>query len=143
MRIDKAGMASPSGGSTKARRLQPGFAVPPEDDGVAVSVAPEQLQAASEAAPASLVSLSGMEQMAQVDLALDQKAAGQASALLQAMGGLQVAVLGGASHEARQRVQDLARALPGATDPGLEAVLRGIAQRAAVELAKPFNPDSK
>jgi len=137
MRIDKAGMAAPQRGSTRARRLQPGFALPP-DEGVCTAASPEPAQAASEAAPASLLSLSTPPPA--TDQAANHAAAGHASAMLRSMGGLQLALLHGTAGEALQSLSALAGSLPSVPDPGLEAVLQEIAQRAAVELAKPVKP---
>ena len=36
----------------------------------------------------------------------------------------------------RRTLAELARALPQATDPGLDSILQAIAQRAAIELAR-------
>ncbi len=66
----------------------------------------------------------------------DKAAARQGRALLGALAGLQLAVLGKGGVEAHQTLADLARALPQAADPGLADVLRAIAQRAAIELAR-------
>ena len=70
----------------------------------------------------------------------DAAAAGQGRALLGALAGLQLAALGGGQGEggaaARQRLADLAQALPQAGDKRLDDVLRAIAQRAAIELAR-------
>jgi hypothetical protein len=77
------------------------------------------------------------------DPAENQKAAEHASALLQAMSGLQRAMLAPVQDDARQSLLELAGAMPGAPDPGLDKVLQEIAQRAAVELAKPFRQETK
>ena len=66
----------------------------------------------------------------------DRAAAGQGRALLGALAGLQLAGLGKGGVQARQTLADLARALPQAADPRLDEVLRAIAQRAAIELAR-------
>ena len=70
------------------------------------------------------------------DAKVDQVAAGQCRALLGALAGLQLAALGGGGVQAQQTLADLARALPRPADPGLDDVLRAIAQRAAIELAR-------
>ena len=66
----------------------------------------------------------------------DETAAGQGRALLGALAGLQLAALGDGGVQARRTLADLARALPQAADPRLDEVLRAIAQRAAIELAR-------
>ncbi len=70
------------------------------------------------------------------DALADNAAAGQGRALLGALAGLQMAALGKGGVQARQTLADLARALPQAADPRLDEVLRAIAQRAAIELAR-------
>jgi hypothetical protein len=49
---------------------------------------------------------------------------------------LQLGLLGGDGGEALPRLADLVRTLPPAADPRLEAVLRAVALRARVELAR-------
>ncbi len=66
----------------------------------------------------------------------DRAAARQGRALLGALAGLQLAALGKGGVQARETLADLARALPQAADPKLDEVLRAIAQRAAIELAR-------
>ena len=57
-------------------------------------------------------------------------------ALLRALAGLQLASLGTGEACARDALAALAQDLPSAGDPRLDAVLKAIAQRAAVELAR-------
>jgi hypothetical protein len=69
----------------------------------------------------------------------DHVAAGHGGAVLKAIAGLQVALLGGgveADTEARRRLEALLQDLPSAENPALDEVLQAIGQRAAVELAR-------
>jgi hypothetical protein len=66
----------------------------------------------------------------------DRDAARRGAALLDAVTGLQQALIGGDPLAARDRLAALARQNLGAADPGLHLVLQAVAQRAAVELAR-------
>ena len=66
----------------------------------------------------------------------DGAAEGHGQALLRALAGLQLASLGTGEACARDALAALAQDLPSAGDPRLDAVLKAIAQRAAVELAR-------
>ena len=66
----------------------------------------------------------------------DRAARRRGEAALEALARLHLALLGGAeSPEALARLEQLAT-LPGAADPRLDAILRAIGTRAAVELAR-------
>ena len=132
MRIDR----------TAAPRLASGTRVARRAAGFAVSEAPDTGEAAAAGGVAGVMgllpagALDGAEAAGGDAVRDDAAAAGQGRALLGALAGLQLAALGGGGVAARRTLADLARALPQATDPGLDAVLRAIAQRAAIELAR-------
>ncbi len=140
MRIDPpAPPPSPIASRAMRRTRRPGdeFAVP--EDGQSEESAATN---ASQQAPA-LVGLTCLlaQDAAAAPAGADageaaRAAVGQGRALLGALAGLQIAALGGDGVQARQTLADLARALPESADPGLDAVLRAIAQRAAIELAR-------
>jgi hypothetical protein len=129
MPIEPISVAPPLGGPQRARRRQAGFAMPdPEGDLPAESPAE-----ASGAAPLPLLTLQAAD-MADAPSVADREAARQGDGVLAAMRGLQIAMLGGGGGLAA--LANLAKTLPDSTDPVLNAVLRAIAQRAAVERAR-------
>jgi hypothetical protein len=66
----------------------------------------------------------------------DREAAAQGGAMLDALAGLQRALLEGDNVAAGATLATLARSLPSAADPALNAVLQSVAVRAAVERAR-------
>lgn len=102
-----------------------GFALPPD------AAPAEALNAASSIAPAGLLGLQ------EVDPSVGDRAARrQGEALLDELAELQRALLGGvADPAALARLALLAR-LPRAADPRLDAILRALACRAGVEIAR-------
>jgi len=71
------------------------------------------------------------------DEVLDRQARRHGKAMLEALAGLQMAVLGGDAGSGRARLVELSKAPPEAADPVLRLILREINIRAAVELARP------
>jgi hypothetical protein len=135
MRIDPTGTGQVAAGGVRRRRPSP-FALPAEDEderGGAVEAMGQPDGAAAVVAP------SGPPPTPQqpAPLPADRQAATQyGRAVLDALAGLQAAVLGGAGAGPRERLTELVRGLPRAAEPSLDAVLQAIAQRAAVELAR-------
>jgi hypothetical protein len=130
IRIDQAGLAAPATPS-RPRRSQSGFALPP------AAPSPEELSAP----PAELAPLPPMAELADglatvVPELADQAAGHHGRALLKALAGLQAATLGGEPGSARDALAELVLGLPEAADVGLNEVLKAIAQRAPVELAR-------
>jgi len=95
---------------------------------------------ASTASPASApAGLDGMLalQEREADAARDRGARRHGQSLLRELAALQRALLGDAGDAAcLQRLAALGRATPDAADPGLAAIVRSLAVRAAVELAR-------
>ena len=131
MRIDQAGVPETVLPGPRARRRQPGFAVP--GDGESAETAEP-----ARTAPAAPVTMPSLPEPTGTPAAFldDGAAATQGAAVLSAMTGLQLAALGGGGEAARQHLAALAKTLPAAADPALDSVLQAIAQRAAVELAR-------
>ncbi len=138
MRIDPAAMPLPPVAARAMRRTRTSggaFALPDaaeEEPAAEATEPPSQITAATCVLAADAAGRSAAADAAQADM----RAAGQGRALLGALAGLQLAALGGGGAQVRQTLADLARALPQAADPRLDEVLRAIAQRAAVELAR-------
>ncbi len=132
MPVERISGAGPAPATTRVRRRDTGFALPGAGEAVEA-----ELPAAAMPAPVPLLTLQAAESEAKPgvgEAAADHAAARHGETLLGALRGLQLAMLGGAGAE-----HDLARladGLPHATDPGLDSVLRAIAQRAAVERAR-------
>ncbi len=117
-------------------------AAAPASDGFSQLVEAQQedvlqplLQAQSLAAPAML------PQLPQTPETRDREARRHGGAMLRALGGLQLAMLGGDGAQALRTLSELAGSelaggAPSAADPGLDQVVRAIAQRAAIELAR-------
>ncbi len=134
MRIDPALAAAQGRATRRTRAACGGFTVPADMDDA--EPAPE---AAAAGQAAQLVCLAGIGAAAtppDTPAPSDAQAAGQARALLGALSGLHLAALGGDGAQARATLAELARVLPEAVSPGLDGVLRAIAQRAAIELAR-------
>jgi hypothetical protein len=131
MPIERISGASPVASGARPRRRQTDFAVP-ETGETADTHAPAE---ASAAAQVPLLTLQAGE-MAEAEAATDRAAAGHGNALLGAMRGLQLALLGGSTGQGPDALAQLADTLPQAADPALDAVLRAIAQRAAIERAR-------
>jgi hypothetical protein len=130
MRIESSGKPVAATATTRARRKESGFTLPDSDAPAATDEAAEPAAAQSVA----LVSLAGLAP--QPDPVADREAAAQGGAMLDALAGLQRALLEGNSAAAGASLATLARTLPGATDPALDAVLQSVALRAAVERAR-------
>jgi hypothetical protein len=130
MRIEGPGRTLAPSGKPTARRAGAGFAVAetPDEPGAAAA-------AHAEAAPplAGIGPLVPPDGTAEVN---DREAARQGAALLDAMAGLQKALIDGDSAQARARLAGLAQQGLSAADPALDRVLQAVAQRAAVELAR-------
>ncbi len=77
----------------------------------------------------------GSEGQEEMEARQDRQARTQGEAMLDELGGMQLALLGGAAPEAG-RLAALAKRQAGAADPGLDAVLRAVRLRAAVEIAR-------
>jgi hypothetical protein len=126
--------AAPSlAAATRARRRQTGFAVPDAaaqaGDELAVEVPAE---AATAQVPLLTLQAAGL---ADAQAEADRSAARQGEGALDAMRGLQLALLDGDAG-GRAAFAKLAGDLPSAADPALQAVLQAIAQRAAIERAR-------
>ena len=140
MRIDQTGHPAPLAGARSTRRQsKTGFAMPTDPDEAPAQtssqVGPPEMATAPAASEAIglLLASEGEPQPLPAD---DAAASRQGSELLQAMAGLQRALLDGTGQAAQQSLADLARTLPKSADPALNAVLQAIAQRAAVERAR-------
>jgi len=124
---------------TKApRRFRPGaasFTIAPEAEGAGEAAGNEQLSAAPHMMNLAAMTASPPSNPGSVRES-DHVAASHGCALLGALAGLQLASLDGDEVAARRTLAELARALPQATDPGLDSILQAIAQRAAIELAR-------
>lgn len=134
-------------GPIDARRLHPGtkarpgaragqgaaaFAglLPPEEDAQAPACA-----GAQEAAP--LTALTSLPVFLEPDdEGRDRQAASHGKAVLDALGGLQLAMLDGGGAKALETLSALAATQSEAADPRLRQVLRAIGQRAAIELSR-------
>jgi len=125
--ISRAG----GGAATRARAMPgPAFAMPPAPPTRAAGGAP--------GAGVAAVSLPGLLalQEAGVEAPGDRAARRRGRDILAALAALQRGLLDGDSGEALPALARLARDLPPAADPGLDAVLRAVALRARVELAR-------
>ncbi len=130
MRIDRTsrGQASPTG---LRRRLGSHFALPTEDPD------PGHGAVATAAEPEGVAIAAILSERPRTAPPADHQAATQyGRAVLDALAGLQAAALAGEGAGQRDRLTELLRGLPRAAEPGLDDVLRAIAQRAAVELAR-------
>jgi hypothetical protein len=118
---------------TRARRRQTGFAVPDPatQAGEALAVA-APAEAAAAQMPLLTLHAAGM---ADAQAEADRSAARQGEGALEAMRGLQLAMLGG-DGAGQAAFATLPAHLPHAADPALHAVLQAIAQRAAIERAR-------
>jgi hypothetical protein len=114
----------------RLRRRQSGFAVPDTVDAEAAHAPAE-----ASAVPAPVLTQQA-DELAEAEAAADREAARQGYALLGAMKGLQLAMLGNGADEGQAALSQLAASSPHAADPALNDVLRAIAQRAAVERAR-------
>ena len=143
MRIEPPAPALQTGATRASRRARGRageFALPDTDTdgpGEAAGATPQPAGLTGGASVLAANATSGPEPAgaAQAEVA-DRAAAQQGRALLGALAGLQLAALGAGGAAARQALSDLARDLPQTADPGLQEVLRAIAQRAAIELAR-------
>ena len=130
MRIDQLGRPAPSSG-TRIRRRQDGFSVSEEQ------ALPEPARTAPACAPTDIAAVASAAETAPPSPAqLDREAAQHGDAMLKTLTRLQLAALGTEDAEARGALAALAGSLKPAADPGLNAVLQGIAARAAVEAAR-------
>ena len=124
-------------GARRARRRNGDFTLPEgaQDQEEAAQAVPQPAGLTGAACLLAAASMAGST--ADSAAQADSQAAGHGRALLGALAGLQLAaVSGGGGAQVRQTLADLARALPQAADPRLDEVLRAIAQRAAIELAR-------
>jgi hypothetical protein len=143
MRVDQLGQAA-TRQAVRPRRAAAGFAMPAESEAPpdGASAEPGLVRSApAEAAPALLAAqetgaTAAPDEAAQADQA-DQAATSHGSALLAALSGLQAASFGGDITAARSALAELASTMPAAADPRLGELVRAIAQRAAIELARP------
>ena len=132
MRIERVGQRVVAGRTARAAKNE-GFGAlldAPAADGN------EAAREAAEAAPAT--ALTGLMDY---DTALDavkadRQARSHGKAMLQALGSLQVGLLGWEEDDARRTLADLAAHMPEADDPVLKLILREIGVRAAVVLAR-------
>ncbi len=131
MRIDPSGKPV-AAAAARARRRDSGFMLP---DTQGASAADEGGQAAP-TQPVALVSLAELAPSPSPDPLADREAAAQGGAMLDALAGLQRALLEGDNVAAGATLATLARSLPSAADPALNAVLQSVAVRAAVERAR-------
>ena len=131
MRVDKTGPSAAWRGLPRVTGTSDDFAQFMQAD----AAAPDQ---AGEAASSGAIDTSPIvTSAAPADAtARDRDARRHGNATLRALASAQAALLGGASDAARQSLAVLVRTAPSASDPGLAAVLRAIAVRAAVELAR-------
>jgi hypothetical protein len=131
MPIERISGAGPVSSGARPRRRQTDFAVPDahESDG---ANAPAEASATAQV-PLLTLQAAGM---AEAEATADREAAKQGSAMLGAMRDLQLALLGGSAGQGQDMLAKLADTLPQAVDPALDAVLRAIAQRAAIERAR-------
>ncbi len=118
-------MAAP--GQAPARPGAPGFTVDLGLEGAARTLA---------ATPAAALDAMLALQEAEAESVRDRAARRHGKALLEALAALQHALLGGEEGPALQRLAALLAAMPEAADPRLGAVLRAVALRAQVELAR-------
>jgi len=88
-------------------------------------------------AAASLATAAPALVEAEVPAVRDRAARRHGRAMLEALAGLQLALLDGEIGDARASLASLAAAPPQAEDPVLRLILREISIRAAVELARP------
>lgn len=142
MRIDQTGHPTPLAGGARSTRRQAktGFALPADAEQPSEQAPAESGPVAAPAASEAIGLLIASEAAPQPLPVDDEAASRQGSALLQAMAGLQRTLLEGSGPTSRQAahhsLEALAKTLPKAADPALDAVLQAIAQRAAVERAR-------
>jgi len=132
MRIDQPGNTAASAGPARKRGTHPNFAIPPEQ---AAPAEAEQAQTTAPTQPPALPSRAATGEFVP-DAADDRAAAAHGDSVLNAMAGLQHALLQGDTTDAGHALAALARTIPRAADPRLNAVLDSVALRAAVELAR-------
>ncbi len=109
------------------RQTQAGFRLP---------AASEALPGSRTSAPAGLEGMLALQER-EADAARDRGARRHGQSLLRELAALQRALLdGGGDAACLQRLAALGRATPDAADPGLAAIVRSLAVRAAVELAR-------
>ena len=130
MRIDQLGRPAAQAGA-RVRRRQDGFVVS-EDAAPQASVQTAPLRAATDIA--AIVDAAGLTAASSAQL--DREAAQHGEVMLNTLTKLQLAALGPGGEDARASLADLMGNLKQAADPGLNAVLQGIAARAAVEVAR-------
>ena len=129
MRIDQLGR--PVAQAPRARRSQEKFSVGDE------AAALEPAAPGALAAPTDVLGVCGAAQTPAASPAeRDREAAQHGDAMLKTLTRLQLGALGGDADGARACLAALAGSLKQAADPGLNAVLQGIAARAAVEVAR-------
>jgi hypothetical protein len=135
MRIEGPGRPAAPSAKPAARRAGAAFALAdPAGDPAAETQAAPEAAAPEAAAPVQLsTALPPPEPPGEPD---DRAAARQGAALLDAMAGLQQALIGGDQETARACLATRAESPAGAADPRLDSVLKAVAQRAAVELAR-------
>jgi len=129
MRIDSSGKPV-AAAAPRLRRRESSFMVPETQD----ASAPDEAGGAAPTQAVAPVPLAGVAPPP--DHLADREAAAQGGAMLDALAGLQRALLEGDDAAARATLASLARALPSAADPALNAVLQSVALRAAVERAR-------
>jgi hypothetical protein len=130
MRIEGSERPLPASGKSAVRKPGANFTVaePLEEAGA------EAAEAAEAAAPLAVIgTLTPPDDTGDVT---DREAAQQGAALLDAMAGLQQALIDGDPRVARARLAGLAQQTLSAADPRLDQLLQAVAQRAAVELAR-------
>ena len=128
MRVSRTGTAAPWRATPRVEESAGGFADLMQPDAAAGQTretsAPGAVETAAPGAP-------------QADAAVrDHLARQHGDATLRALSSAQAALLGDRLDAARCTLAALVRTRPAASDPGLDAVLRAIAVRAAVELAR-------
>jgi hypothetical protein len=132
MRITSAGSEAPAHPVRRRPAQKTGFS----DLVDAGSAAPDQAGAAESTAAAG-APLAVRAELPADPAVRDRQARQHGNALLQALSGVQASLLGAPKAGSRQKLAELASTCPQAADPDLDATLQAIAQRAAVELAKP------
>jgi len=136
MGVDRVSPGVPGLAQGVAPRGAPGLAPGPSPGapGFADLLAPAAPQTAGATQAATPCALAFDE--ADRRAASDRQARRHGRDMLQALGALQLAMLGGGEAAARAQLAGLAEAAPAAHDPVLRLILREISLRAAVELAR-------
>ncbi len=129
MRIERTERLAPPRRPAPAAANNGAFASLVQNDASEAVAVPAQASTATAAAAHNAAS-------AYEPAARDQHAKHHGEATLRALASAQAALLGGSPDAARQSLAALADNPPVAADPRLNAVLRAIAVRAAVELAR-------